>query len=265
MSLSFRSYRSSSAGNCLAIWTADSGILVDCGITTLRDCRALLRDHAAAHGPIAGLVVSHAHGDHLSGQALRVMGEEGVNVLAHPKVVSQLRGRHAAGTGGVSAIRPFEGDAVALGGFLISAIPLSHAPNVATYGFAITAGHGTGQRRIVVCTDFYDPRDVLPHLAGADFVFVEANHDVDLLRQHFNPNSRFHSNNGRTARLLAEASRRGAMTPRHVVLGHLSEERNRDQLALREVERAFAVQGLKIQFPLETAPKRQPSRVIRLA
>ena len=72
-------------------------------------------------------------------------------------------------------------------------------------------------RTIVICTDFYDPSDALPHLADADFVFVEANHDVQLLREYFNPNSRFHLSNGETARLLVQAIRAGgrARTRRH--------------------------------------------------
>jgi hypothetical protein len=50
-----------------------------------------------------------------------------------------------------------------------------------------------------------------------------------------------------------------------VVLGHLSEERNRDRLAIQEVERAFASRGLAVPFELETAPRFEPSRVFTIA
>ena len=48
------------------------------------------------------------------------------------------------------------------------------------------------------------------------------------------------------------------------MLGHLSEQRNRDGLAMREVERAFDRQGIPMPFALETAPRREPSRVITI-
>ena len=95
-------------------------------------------------------------------------------------------------------------------------------------------------------------------------MFVEANHDLDLLRRHFNPNSRYHLNNGQTASLLCDAVRSRRFSPHSIVLGHLSAERNRDHLALGEVARAFGAQGLKVPFPIETAPRFDPSGVFRI-
>jgi phosphoribosyl 1,2-cyclic phosphodiesterase len=265
MSIYFRSFRSSSAGNCLALWTRDSSILIDCGVTTLRDCRATLRQHQEDHGPLHGVLVSHAHGDHLSRNAVRVLRDEGIGIYGHSRIVPGLRRRHGIGSGSGSPIQPFPGDRFTLGDFEVIAIPLPHTPDVPTFGFGIQAGHGTTRHKIVVCTDFYDGSPVLPHLAGADFLFVEANHDLELLRQHFNPNSRYHLSNVRTAQLLCDAVRDGRSAPRLVVLGHLSEKRNREGLAMREVERAFEREGMRMPFELETAPRQEPSRVIKIA
>jgi Cft2 family RNA processing exonuclease len=265
VSIYFRSYCSSSAGNCLAFWTGDSCVLIDCGVKALRDSRALVRGHREKHGPVTALLVSHAHGDHFSGMALRVMEEEDIPIRAHKEVVAQLRARHGVESGRSSPIQPLAGDAAAIGDFRIATIRLSHAPGVATFGFVIHAGHGSHLRKIVVGTDFSEPSDLLAHLAGADFVFVEANHDLELLRRNPNFNSRYHLSNGRTARLLVDALGRGTRTPRNVVLGHLSDERNRERLALHEVERAFATAGKGMGFELETAPKYHASRVIKIA
>jgi phosphoribosyl 1,2-cyclic phosphodiesterase len=265
MALSFRSYRSSSAGNCLAIWTGDSGLLIDCGIRTLRDCRALIRRHRDSHGPLAGAIVSHSHGDHLSRAGFRVLQELGVAVHSHQQVAPQLLSRSDGGTGDGLAVLTFPGDRFTLGEFDISAVPLPHAPGVPNFGFVIRAGHGTHRRKVVVCTDFRDAADIAPHLPGADFVFVEANHDLDLLRQHFNPNSRYHLNNGQTASLLCDAIRGGRFSPASVVLGHLSAERNRDHLALGEIRRAAAMQRVTVAFPIETAPRFEPSDIFTIA
>jgi len=264
MDVFFRSFRSSSAGNCLALWTKDSAVLIDCGVKTLRDCRALVRRQQDDHGPIHGVLVSHAHGDHLSRDGFRVLQEHGIPIRTHHRVVSQLRERLGDGARNGPAIQPFPGDSFAIGDFDITAVPLPHAPGFPNFGFVIGAGHGSRRRKVVVCTDFNDFADVVPHLSGADFVFVEANHDLDLLRQRFNPNSRYHLNNVQTATLLCQAARSGRFTPRSVVLGHLSEERNVERLAIGEVERVFAAHLMKVPFTLETAPKFESSRVIRV-
>ena len=264
MDIFFRSYRSSSAGNCLALWTADTSILIDCGVRTLGDCRAIVRGHRDGHGPIHGVFVTHAHGDHLSADAARVLREEGIPIYAHPHVVPHLRARHRVGEGVGSPIQAFPSDDFIFGDFEVTAIRLPHTPNVPTFGFAVEAGHGARRRKLVVCTDFNDFSTVRPHLAGADFVFVEANHDLALLGQHPNPNSRYHLSNVKTAGLLCEVFGDGRPAPQLVVLGHLSEQRNRERLAAGEVERAFERQGLRVPFALETAPRFEASRVITI-
>jgi phosphoribosyl 1,2-cyclic phosphodiesterase len=264
MDVFFRSYRSSSAGNCLAVWTPDSGLLIDCGVKTLRGCRALVRRHLDEHGPIVGALVSHSHGDHLSRDGFRVLREHAVPVHSHHLVAPQLLERLDGEADDAGAVRGFPGDRFAIGEFDITAVPLPHAPGVPNFGFVIRTGHGTGQRKIVVCTDFRDFAGVAPHLSGSDFVFVEANHDLELLRRYPNPNSRYHMSNGQTASLLCDAVRARRFGPKAIVLGHLSTERNRDHLALGEVRRALSAQGLQAPCSIEAAPRFEPSDVYRI-
>lgn len=270
--LHFRSYCSNSAGNCLALWTGHTCVLFDCGIGTLRDCRDLLRHQHGLFDPVAALVVSHAHRDHLSRQALRVMAEQAVPIHCHRKVLPQLRERNGTDGRGSSAspFRAFGDDGITVGEFHVTPVALSHAPDTPSFGFVVQARVGGRRRRIVIATDFRDPSTLLPHLRGADFVFLEANHDVELLRKRFNYASQWHLNNGQMAHLLARAfaatgDAPGKAAPGNVVLGHLSEDRNDDALALREVRRVFARDGLKPGFELETAPKYRPSRIIQIA
>lgn len=231
---------------------------------TLRDCRALVRRHRDDHGPIVGALVSHAHGDHLSREGFRVLQEHGIPVHSHERVAPQLLARVDGDAGDGQAVRTFPGERFTIGEFDVSAIPLPHAPGVPNFGFVIRAGHGSRRRTVVVCTDSHDVANIAPHLPGADFVFVEANHDLDLLRRHFNPNSRYHMNNGQTASVLCDAVRSRRFGPTSIVLGHLSAERNRDHLALDEVDRVLAAQGLKAPCVIETAPRFEPSDVFRI-
>jgi Cft2 family RNA processing exonuclease len=93
----FQSYRSSSAGNCLALWTGTSSILIDCGMKVQRECREMLETHRRRVGHLDAVVVSHAHGDHMAYAALRVLGRERIPILGHARVIRQLREWHHPG------------------------------------------------------------------------------------------------------------------------------------------------------------------------
>lgn len=269
MAVYFQSLRSSSAGNCLALWTGTSSILIDCGVKVQRDCRAILDAHARRAGTLDAVVVSHAHGDHMAYGSLRVLGREGIRILADARVIRQLREWHEPQRWREPPdMRPSGPElklgAYDVGDFRVMPIEVPHAPHVPTFGFTITVRDQGRRRRIVVCTDFHDYAGILPALVDADFIFVEANHDLELLRRHPNYASRYHMNNVKTASLLHHAARRGASAPKAVMLGHLSEERNRRALAIGEVARMFERQGTKMRFHLDAAPAHRPSDVIEI-
>ncbi len=265
VSVFFQSLRSSSAGNCLALWTDTSSILIDCGVKVQRDCREILAEHARRSGAVDAVIVSHAHGDHMAYAALRVLGREGIPVFAHASVIHQLRDDRSPREWREPArLRALADGANDIGDFRVTPIAVPHAPGFPTFAFSIAARDGGRRHRIVVCTDLYNFAAVLPHLVDADLAFVEANHDRELLRKYPNYNSRFHLNNVQTASLLQHAARRSSTPPKAVMLGHLSEERNRAALAIAEVTRAFDRQGARMRFRLEAAPRCRPSDVIEI-
>jgi phosphoribosyl 1,2-cyclic phosphodiesterase len=260
-SLHFRSYRSNSAGNCVALWGDRTCVLFDCGVATLRDCRDLIRRQQARSEQLT-LVVSHAHRDHLSAQALRTMSEAGVPIRCHRDVLAQLQERH--GFGAAAPVRAFGDEGLTTGEFQVTPLALRHAPGVPTFGFVVRTHAGANSRTVVVATDFCESSPLVPHLRSADFVFIEANHDLELLRKRFNYASQWHSSNARTASLLVDALGRSSRPPGNVVLGHLSEERNDDKIAVKSIRQEFGRRGMRVEFELETAPKYEASRVIRI-
>jgi phosphoribosyl 1,2-cyclic phosphodiesterase len=257
----FRSLRSSSSGNCLAIWNNHSSVLIDCGVKPQYACRDLLALHQWMNGKVDAVLVSHAHGDHIRYESLRVLGREGIQIHGHPRVVEQLRSRHNFAEWDdppmlkAAPIGPF-----CVGDFSVSLVEVPHAPGFPNYGFVIT----TGERKIVVFTDFHDAAGLREHFVDADFIFVEANHDLGLLRENPNPASRYHLNNQKTARLLCDVVKQSRKTLTAVMLGHLSDERNRAHLAIREVEREFEHARVKVGFDLSAAPRTEASKIIRL-
>ena len=265
MAIYVQSLRSSSAGNCLALWTPTSSILIDCGVKLQRECLELLDGHVRRAGGLDAVIVSHAHGDHMAYGSLRVLGRQGIRILGDARVVRQLRQWHEPhGWNEPPCLRAFQGATFDIGDFRVTAVEVPHAPHVPTFGFAVTARDEGRERRIVVCTDLHDYTGILPHFIDADFIFVEANHDLALLRKHPNHASRYHLNNVKTASLLHHAARWSVSAPRAVMLGHLSEQRNRRALATSEVARMFERQGTKMRFHLDAAPAHHPSGVTEL-
>ena len=48
------------------------------------------------------------------------------------------------------------------------------------------------------------------------------------------------------------------------MLGHLSEIRNRPEIALKEVENSFESNGVELDFPLLVAPKAEASEIVEV-
>ncbi len=265
MPVFFRSLRSSSSGNCLALWTPHSSILIDCGLKVQREFRELLDVHARDAGALDGVLISHAHGDHAAHGALRVLRRHAVPVYAQRQVLRRVREVHDIdGWDQAPRLHAFPAERFQVGDFTVVPIEVPHSPGVPTFGFVLTVHDGRTRRKLVVCTDFYDYARVLPQFVDADFIFLEANHDRKLLQQHPNPNRHYHLNNVKTAWLLHHAVRRSARPPVAVLLGHLSEERNRRHLALGEIGKLFDRQGTEIAFDLDTAPAHRPSTIVEI-
>ena len=64
--------------------------------------------------------------------------------------------------------------------------------------------------------------------------------------------------NPETAELLCRARKKSKISPQAVMLGHISDQRNRCAIAIKETEAAFAKHGLEVDFDLSAAPLKHP-------
>jgi phosphoribosyl 1,2-cyclic phosphodiesterase len=265
MSVSFQTLCSSSSGNCLRLWTRETMILIDCGVKAQCRCRELLDRHVPDSQRLAAVVVTHSHSDHIGYPAMRVLLERGICLRAHRRVLGQLGAElELCGPYDDRYVQPFDESVFQIGPFAIQAIPLPHSPGVPNFGFVIHCGSGPDQRKIVMATDFHAPGALAPHARDADFLFIEANHDPDLLRRYPNPSSAYHLSNPKTAELLCEVVTSSRRPPQAVMLGHLSRQRNDRTIALAAVEEAFRRRGMPLNFALHAAPLYEPSPIIEI-
>ena len=135
-----------------------------------------------------------------------------------------------------------------------------HNPFCPTYGFVIMYKN----TKLVISADFNDWMDLLGHFVDSDFIFVESNHDLELLQQYYNPNSRFHMPNPETGKLLCNTRMNSKKVPKTVMLGHLSLIRNEPGIALGEVVSRFINEGIELDFELLAAPGLIASEVVKI-
>lgn len=199
---------------------------MDCGFsarTTLARLDALGVDPAS----LAGIVVTHEHGDHAGGAA-RVARRLGIPVLATP---GTLAGMHDASGYDRRALAPRRWHRFA--GFDVRLFPVPHDAREPT---GVRIRHGGHDLAVVTDAGEWDD-GIVNEVRDADVLYVESNHDVDLLTRGPYPPAlqrrivgrHGHLSNDACGRLLSRSI--GPRT-RRVLLGHLSRHNNTPELAL---------------------------------
>ena len=223
--ISFLPLASGSKGNCALLATPHATVLIDCGIAPRRIFSAL-REHGFDPQKIDAVLVTHTHGDHISGLP-NLLKKLHPRVYCHEKVANYLA-RHVAEAGASGELfSTFNGD----GGFHhrdldVLPVPVSHDadPTVAFKLFA-------GQRRIGVLTDLGNVyEEQRQAFSDCDLLVLEANHCPKLLAGGPYPEilksrirgSRGHLSNEQACEFATGLER----LPRHLLLGHLSENNN---------------------------------------
>ncbi|MFN3544376.1 MAG: MBL fold metallo-hydrolase [Thiobacillus sp.] len=223
----FASLGSGSEGNGLVVEAGGTRVLMDCGFG-LAESVARLARLGLVPSDLAGIVVTHEHGDHIGGVGrlarkyrLPVWLTAGTLAMAQDLdgVAVQVIDSHAA---------------FAVDGLEIQPYPVPHdAREPVQYVF------GDGNRRLGVLTD---TGCSTPHieamLAGVDALVLECNHDAAMLENGPYPpmlkrrvGGRFgHLENGQSAALLAKL-KHGRL--QCVTAAHVSKKNNTDALARR--------------------------------
>lgn len=214
-------------------------ILIDAGIEPNRIVREL-KDIGADTTNIHGLIISHEHGDHCreaSSVALSLKCPLYVSdrtlphlrwALSNHEVVRTFRVGESFAIGDIS-IHPFRvfHDAVDPCGFLIEGLSCK-----------------AGSVKLAIATDLGTVTPQLKRsLYGCDVLVIEANHDREMLLNGSYPwdlKQRIrspvgHLSNEAAAELIAELAKQGVL--KKVILAHLSQHNNLEELALATVRR----------------------------
>jgi len=225
------SLQSGSNGNCICVEGGGVRLLLDAGISGIQAERRLaLRGRDI--GEVDAVVISHDHADHV--RSLGVFQRKfGLPVHVTAPTLRTAMQRQRLGTLGTICHFASAG-VLRFGGLAVQTIP---TPHDGADGVAFVVDDG--RSRFGLLTDLGHPFDGLERLIRSlDAVLIESNYDQAMLeggpypaflkRRIRGPGG--HLSNAEAARLLRGAARDRL---RWACLGHLSEQNNSPDLALR--------------------------------
>jgi len=220
---------SGSSGNATVVEAGGVRVLVDCGIS-LRQLGLRLAAAGLGVADLQAVLVTHEHSDHIAGLPTLLR--------RHPLPVLATRGTLAALElpDGIDVTELRSGAPIALG--RLELVPVATSHDAGEPVAVIATGDGC---RVGLVTDTGVMTGLLmERLAGCRGLFLETNHDQDMLRWGPYPwplKQRIASRSGHLSNQQAQSAiERLAHGELEVVVGmHLSQENNRPELAAREL------------------------------
>ncbi len=230
---------SSSSGNSAFLSTGATRILVDAGLSR-RETFARLAAIGQDPQQLSAILITHEHCDHVAGlpalaRALRI-----------PVYLTALTAPRIDWGETVPEVRTFQaGSAFAIGDIEVTSFTIPHDA-VDPVGFRFEAEG----RSIGIATDLgYVPESIKWHLRHTDFLLLESNHDLDMLKVGPYPWSVKQRVMGRMGHLSNEVASQFIQhdlsdQTQTLVLGHLSEQNNYPDLVRLIATQALEQRGL---------------------
>lgn len=266
--LHFISFGSGSSGNCYYLYTDTDGLLIDAGVG-MRTLKKHFADYGLSFAHIRHIIVTHDHADHIKAVGslshalnVKVYATQPVLVGIEKNYCVKKKldlNRQVTITKNVS----FQ-----LGAFIVTSFEIPHdsSDNV---GYKIVCENTV----FVIMTDVGRVTESMkPFIGEADYLVMEANHDVEMLKNGPYPEhlkvriscGTGHLNNEASGLAIAQNA-----TPKlkHVWLCHLSEENNHPELARKTVEQVLREHGIVPgkDFLLDVLRRRLPTGIETLA
>lgn len=233
--MEFCSLASGSKGNSQYIASKKNGILVDAGMSG-KYIENALKKVDRNFEKIKGLLVTHEHSDHISGIGV-LMRRYKLPLYVNSKTWDMMKDK--IGKIDESKINIISKDkAFSIGDLIIKPYSISHDA-IDPIGFTIE----NNNKKIALATDLgYAPDEVINKIKDVDLLFIESNHDVEMLKAGKYPyflkrrvlSMEGHLSNDEAGRVAKEITRYGRV--KDILLAHLSGENNFPELAYETVK-----------------------------
>ena len=228
---------SSSKGNSSFIGTEKGGILIDCGVSFKR-LQAALELNKLPLSAVRAVFITHEHSDHVAGLAMLTKKTK-LPVYGQKRTLQRL-----CDLGKIDPLSPvidMSGISIACADMEISSFNTPHDA-IQSCGYRI---HTSDDKYCAICTDLgHVTPEVDQALDGCRLVLLEANYDEYMLRTGNYPlylKERILSDIGHLSNDMCAVTAKSLVSrgTTHILLGHLSQENNRPDIADRTVEKGM--------------------------
>ena len=261
--LNFCSLYSGSSGNCLFVETEQTKILVDAGVSLKKIEQALESINTTASN-LDAVIVTHEHVDHIQSVG-NISKKFDIPVFATsqtfdamPKQTEKISDKNKKSI--------FIDEKFSIGDIQILPFSIPHdAANPCGYTLF------SDNKKISIATDIgHMNNDILKHIDGSEFILLEANYDIEVLKYTKYPyklKNRIagptgHLSNkvaGQTINYLIKSGLKNA------ILGHLSKESNFPELAYQTVVDELICNGTNLEnFNLSIASRDMPGKLLNI-
>ncbi len=267
------SLASGSSGNCVYVGTDTTHLLVDVGISCKRVLSGIDQLDLSI-GDIDGILITHEHSDHIGGLGI-ISRRYGIPIYTTAKTRQAILNSRSVGPIDEDLFIDITADnKLSIKDIIVNPMKISHdAVDPVAYRFQ----HGNS--RVSVVTDLGKYTDyTVESLKNMDVLFLEANHDVNMLQVGPYPyylkqrilGDRGHLSNESAGSLLFRLLNDNLKA---VFLGHLSKENNMPELAYESVRCEVNIlqgnsdhKGIKMSdIPMYVAKRDSLSQIVEIA
>lgn len=265
--LQFISLGSGSSGNCYLLYTDNDAILIDAGIG-IRTMKKHFRDYGLSLSQIHNIILTHDHADHVKSVG-SLSRDYQLPVYATRKVHVGINGNWCVKnkiSGNLAKV--IEANTTfTIGDFTITPFNVPH-DSFDNVGYQIE----TEGIKFCLITDAGTVTDEMKqYISSANFLVIEANHDVEMLKDGHYPQHlkdrilgpKGHLSNIDCGKAIAENA---SQNLKHAWLCHLSDENNHPELAKKTVEQVLGSYGIiaGIDFKVDVLKRKVPTGIYKL-
>lgn len=265
--LRFISWGSGSSGNCYLLYTDTDYLMIDAGVG-FKTLKKYCDEYGISLFKVKNIIVTHDHADHVKNVG-RLSRDFNLPVYATPEAYEGIKRNYC-----VKVKVPQDNFreiaknvTINIGEFEVTpfSVPHDSADNV---GYMIK----NGGISFCLMTDIGHVTDEMAHfIHEADYLVIEANHDVGMLESGIYPRSLKERVLASTGHLsnddCAEALGNNAGEQlKHIWLCHLSEENNHPTIAEKTIEQCLIAKGFDVggKLKVEVLKRKAPSGVFEL-
>lgn len=254
---------SGSKGNATYIETKNTKILIDAGISYLQ-IKNRLAQRDIQIGKLDAIFITHDHIDHIKYLA-SVAKKTDATIYLSESTYHIINQKTSGSLNYLKVAIIYANYKYEIGDCIVAAMELSHDV-CCCFGYAMKEKKEGNITYGYITDTGYIPDQYLPLISKLQVISIEANHDVEMLKKSGRPwplIQRILSNQGHLSNIQCINYLKGFdyQYVKQIILSHLSEECNTEELVTREVKIAF--QG-ELPFALKVAKQYEPLEVIEV-